>query len=111
MSAGIEQVSFSLLPPLTKDYYTEYPVQFSFRVGYHTLGQFCSLVSGYDKIINLSELHLQRETGNPLYPATASFKVSAFVYKPAPVNPAPASGAAAPRPGAPGAPAKKDQGD
>jgi Tfp pilus assembly protein PilO len=107
-AAGIEQVSFSLLPPSPKEYYTEYPVQFSFRAGYHTLGQFTSLVSGYGKIINLSDLQMTRVTNNNLYPVAVSCKVSAFVYNPAkPAAAAPAKGA---RP-AP-APAKtKDQGD
>jgi|GEM_PF-375682 Tfp pilus assembly protein PilO len=107
-AAGIEQVSFSLLPPSPKEYYTEYPVQFSFRAGYHTLGQFASLVSGYGKIINISDLQLTRATGNPLYPLTAACKVSAFVYNPA--KPAPAA-AGAPKPAAAPAAKKKDQGD
>jgi Tfp pilus assembly protein PilO len=63
-AAGIEQVSFSLLPASPKEYYTEYPIQFSFRAGYHTLGQFTSLVSGYGKIINISDLHLTRVSGD-----------------------------------------------
>jgi Tfp pilus assembly protein PilO len=106
-AAGIEQVSFSLQPPLAKEYYTEYPVQFTFRAGYHTLGQFTSLVSGYGKIINISDLSLKREGANSLYPVTVNCKVSAFVY-----NPAKPAAPKAPGPAAkPGAPAKKDQGD
>jgi len=69
-AAGIEQVSFSLLPALVKEYYTEYPVQFAFRAGYHTLGQFTSLVSGYEKIINITDLQLKRDASNPLYPVS-----------------------------------------
>ena len=104
-TAGIEQISFALLPPIAKDYYTEYPVQFSFRAGYHGLGQFASLISGNDKIINISDLALKREGNNPIYPMVASCRVSAFVY-----NPAPPKAAAAPvvRPGAPPAAGKKD---
>jgi Tfp pilus assembly protein PilO len=102
-AAGIEQVSFSLLPPSPKEYYTEYPVQFSFRAGYHTLGQFTSLVSGYAKIINLSDLVLTRVSGNTLYPVNVTCKVSAFVYNPA--KPA-ATPAGAPRPAAAAAPKK-----
>jgi Tfp pilus assembly protein PilO len=107
-SAGIEQVSFSLLPAVPKEYYTEYPVLFTFRAGYHTLGQFASLISGFDKIINLSELQLKRDPSNTLYPCAVSCKVSAFVYNPA--KPAPAAGPQG-TPAAPGAPAKKEQGD
>jgi type IV pilus assembly protein PilO len=108
-AAGIEQVSFSLLPPSPKEYYTEYPVQFTFRAGYHTLGQFTSLVSGYAKIINISDLQLTRVAGNTLYPVNASCKVSAFVYNPAKPAPAPAAGAA--KPAAAPAAKTKDQGD
>ena len=108
-AAGIEQVSFSLLPPNPKEYYTEYPVQFTFRAGYHTLGQFTSLVSGYAKIINISDLQLTRVSGNTLYPVNASCKVSAFVYNPAKPAPAPAAGAA--KPAAAPAAKTKDQGD
>jgi Tfp pilus assembly protein PilO len=106
-TAGIEQVSFSLLPAMVKEYYTEYPVQFAFRAGYHTLGQFTSLVSGYEKIINITDLQLKRDASNPLYPVSVSCKISAFVYNPA----NPAAPAAAPHPGGPAPAAKKDQGD
>lgn len=105
--AGIEQVSFSLLPAVPKDYYTDYPVQFSFRAGYHTLGQFTSLVSGYEKIINVTDLQLKRDTGNPLYPVSVSCKVSAFVYNPAAPATAPGPAGAKRAP----APAKPEKGD
>jgi Tfp pilus assembly protein PilO len=107
-AAGIEQVSFSLQPPAVKEYYTEYPVLFTFKAGYHTLGQFTSLFSGYGKIIDLTDLQMTRTSGNPLYPVAVTCKISAFVYNPA--KPAPAAKGPAPRPGAPSA-AKKDQGD
>jgi len=97
--AGIEQVSFALMQPLVKEYYTEYPVQFTFRAGYHTLGQFSSLVSGYEKIINIEDLQMKRDTVNPLYPVSVSCKISAFVYNPVPSNPAPHASAPAPAPG------------
>lgn len=97
-TAGIEQVSFTLLAPIKKDYYTEYPVQFSFRAGYHTMGQFASLVSGYDKIINISDLQLKREGGGTLYPVRADCKVSAYVYNPAPPPPPPPTTAPAASP-------------
>jgi Tfp pilus assembly protein PilO len=107
-AAGIEQVSFSLAPPIAKEYYTEYPVQFSFRAGYHTLGQFCSLISGYEKIINLTDLQMKREGGNTLYPVTVSCRISAFVYNPA--KP-PAAAPQGPKPASAAPAAKKDQGD
>jgi type IV pilus assembly protein PilO len=106
-TAGIEQIAFTLGAPIGKEYYTEYPVQFQFRAGYHTLGQFASLISGYEKIINLLDISMKREaTAGSLYPVNVSCKVSAFVYKPAsePVAPDPAK---APAPAAP----KKETGD
>jgi len=108
-AAGIEQVSFSLAPAVVKEYYTEYPVQFTFRAGYHTLGQFASLVSGYEKIINLTDLQMKREGGTSLYPVNATCRISAFVYNPA--KPAPAAAPQASSPAAPGPAGKKDQGD
>ena len=104
-AAGIEQISFSLLPPNAQDYYTEYPVQFSFRAGYHTLGQFTSLISGYEKIINISDIQMKRETGNLLYPMVVNCRVSAFVYNPA--TPAPVA-APAGAPVHPAAASKKE---
>ena len=110
-TAGIEQVSFSLQPPAAKEYYTEYPVTFTFRAGYHTLGQFASLISGYEKIINLSELAMVGVKGNTLYPVSVTCKVSAYVYNPAAAPaPAPAAAPAGPPAKAP-AGGKKEQGD
>jgi Tfp pilus assembly protein PilO len=105
--AGVEQVSFSLLAPIKKDYYTEYPVQFSFRAGYHGFGQFSSLASGFGKIINVNDMQMKREAGNPYYPMTVACRVSAFVYDPAqPLLPA-----APPKSAAPVASPKKEAGD
>ena len=83
--AGIDQVAFSLKPERKDAYYTEKPVEFEFRVGYHSFGQFVSLVSGYDKIINVSNIEFLRKTDNrTLYPATVKCTISAFVYNPEP---------------------------
>ena len=103
-SAGIEEMSFALQTSTPKEYYTEYPVLFTFRAGYHTLGQFASLLSGYEKIINLTDVTMKREGGQTLYTMSVSCKVSAFVYKPASQEAQPA---AAPKPAA----AKKETGD
>lgn len=89
--AGIDQVSFSLRPERKDTYYTEKPVEFEFRVGYHTFGQFASLVSGYDKIINVSSIEFNRKVDKAsLYPATVKCIVSAFIYNPEPPPAAPA---------------------
>jgi len=87
--AGIDQVSFSLKPDKKSTYYTEKPVDFEFRVGYHSFGQFASLISGYDKIINLSNIEITRKTdARSLYPASVKCTVSAFIYNPEPPPPA-----------------------
>lgn len=89
--AGIDQVAFSLKPERRDAYYTEKPVEFEFRVGFHSFGQFASLISGYDKIINLSNIEITRKTDNrSVYPASVKCTISAFIYNPeaAPVAPA-----------------------
>lgn len=83
--AGIDQVSFSLKPARKTTYYTEKPVDFEFRAGYHSFGQFASLISGYDKIVNLSNIEFARKTdAHGLYPASVKCTVSAFIYNPEP---------------------------
>lgn len=101
--AGIDQVAFSLKPERKDTYYTEKPVEFEFRVGFHSFGQFASLVSGYDKIINISNIEFTRKTDNrSFYPAAVKCTISAFVYnpEPPPVEPAKKPAAAAPKAGA-----------
>lgn len=96
--AGIDQVSFALKPERKDTYYTEKPVEFEFRAGYHTFGQFTSLVSGYDKIINVSNIEFTRKGDKgSVYPATVKCTVSAFIYNPEPPPAAPAK-ASAPAP-------------
>ncbi len=83
--AGIDQVAFSLKPERKDSYYTEKPVEFEFRVGFHSFGQFASLVSGYDKIINISNIEFTRKTDNrSIYPASVKCTISAFIYNPEP---------------------------
>jgi Tfp pilus assembly protein PilO len=83
--AGIDQVSFALKPERKDSYYTEKPVEFEFRVGFHSFGQFASLISGYEKIINISNIEFNRKTDNrSVYPASVKCTVSAFIYNPEP---------------------------
>ena len=83
--AGIDQVSFSLKPERRDAYYTEKPVEFEFRVGFHSFGQFASLISGYEKIINISNIELIRKTdARSAYPAAIKCTISAFIYNPEP---------------------------
>lgn len=87
--AGIDQVAFSLKPERKDAYYTEKPVEFEFRVGYHSFGQFAALISGYDKIINISNIEFTRPaTKGGVYPAIVKCTISAFVYNPEPPPPA-----------------------
>ncbi len=81
--AGIDQVSFSLKPERKDAYYTEKPVEFEFRVGFHSFGQFASLISGYEKIINISNIDFGRKSDNrSIYPASVRCTISAFIYNP-----------------------------
>lgn len=104
--AGIDQVSFSLKPERRDTYYTEKPVEFEFRVGYHSFGQFTSLISGYEKIINVSNIEFSRKTDSrSVYPATVKCIISAFVYNP---EPPPVEAAKKPAAPAPKAGSKED---
>ena len=88
--AGIDQVSFALKGEKKTTYYTEKPVDFEFRVGFHSFGQFASLISGYDKIINLSNIEITRKTDSrSVYPAAVKCTISAFIYNPEPPPPEP----------------------
>ena len=87
-NAGIDQSSFALESPIKTTYYTEYPVRFDFRVGYHSFGQFASLISGYEKIINMTNIQFKRADLKSVFPASATCRISAFVYNPqAPADP------------------------
>lgn len=101
-TAGIEQVSFNVEGAVKKDYYTEYPFTFTFKAGYHTFGQFASQVSGYEKIINVSEMQMKREGGKNLWPVAITCRISAFVYNPAPPKPVATATAPAVKPAAAG---------
>lgn len=102
-TAGIDQSAFSLEQPNKKDYYTEYPVKYTYRVGFHTFGHFASLVSGYGKMINLHDVQIKRiAAGKGMFPAEAVCKVTAFVYNPgAPELPPPEDPKAKKKPSAP----------
>ena len=104
--AGIDQVSFSIQPQRKDSYYTEKPVEFEFRVGFHSFGQFASLVSGYDKIINISNIEFTRKPDiRSAYPASVKCTISAFIYNP---EPPPVDSAMKPTAAAPKANAKED---
>ena len=101
-NAGIDQVSFALKPEKKETYYTEKPVEFEFRMGFHSFGQFASLVSGYEKIINITNIDIVRKPdARSTYPAVVKCTISAFIYnpEPPPVEAAKKPAAAPPNPG------------
>ena len=101
-NAGIDQVSFALKPEKKETYYTEKPVEFEFRMGFHSFGQFASLVSGYEKIINITNIDVIRKPdARSTYPAVVKCTISAFIYnpEPPPVEAAKKPAAAPPKPG------------
>lgn len=90
-SAGVDLMSFKLEAAIKKEYFTEHPIEFKLRVGFHTFGHFTSLVSGFEKIINVSDIQLKRLSGGKtLLPAEAICRVTAFVYNPNAVEVPPA---------------------
>ena len=91
-NAGIDQSSFAVKGERKDKYYTERMIDFDFRAGYNTFGLFASQVSGYDRIISLSNLQFTRIDAKGPYPMKVHATVSAYVYNPE----TPAASAAAP---------------
>ena len=88
-NSGIDQSSFSVKGERKDKYYTERTIDFTFRAGYNAFGLFASQVSGYDRIISLSNLQFTRiDSKTSPYPMTVHATVSAYVYNPEPVAPA-----------------------
>ena len=82
-NAGIDQSSFSVKGERKDKYYTERTVDFAFRAGYNNFGLFASQVSGYERIISLSNLEFTRiDSKNSPYAMTVKATVSAYVYNP-----------------------------
>lgn len=92
-AAGLSQMHYKILKPVSKDYYFEHPITFKYRGGYHEVGQFTSLISGFGKIVNISNMTMQRSAQSSLYPLELTATVSAFVYDPTPPKPAPGTAA------------------
>lgn len=104
-NSGIDQSSFAVKGERQDKYYTERTIDFDFRAGYNNFGLFASQVSGYDRIISLSNLQFTRidtKAKASVYPMTVHATISAYVYNPEPAAPAPAP---APRPSAASTPA------
>jgi Tfp pilus assembly protein PilO len=92
---GQMQSQAPVAKPVKAEYYTEYETNYRYPGGFLEYGEFLSYVSGFDKIINISEITMTRNSArNSAYPANIGFKLSVFVYyDSAPAKPA----AAAPR--------------
>ncbi|HZU53667.1 MAG TPA: type 4a pilus biogenesis protein PilO [Holophagaceae bacterium] len=92
-NSGIDQSSFAVKGERKDKYYTERMIDFDFRAGYNNFGLFASQVSGYDRIISLSNLQFTRiDNKASAYPMMVHATISAYVYNPEP----PAAPAAAP---------------
>ena len=82
-NAGIDQSSFSVKGERKDKYYTERMIDFTFRAGYNAFGLFASQVSGYDRIISLSNLQFTRiDSKTSPYAMTVQATISAYVYNP-----------------------------
>jgi type IV pilus assembly protein PilO len=102
-TAGVDQSAFRVAGERRDQYYTERTAEFEFRAGFHTFGQFASQVSGYDKIIGISNMEFNRsQNRNSAYPATVKCIVSAYVYNPVPPPEANPTPVATPKPKAAG---------
>lgn len=88
-NSGIDQSSFSVKGERKDKYYTERMINFTFRAGYNSFGLFASQVSGYERIISLSNLQFTRiDSKTSPYSMTVNATVSAYVYNPEPAAPA-----------------------
>lgn len=107
-TAGMEQASYKAGgSTIHKDkYYTAYPYEFSYRSGFHDFGRFASLISGFEKMVNITGIQMKRSSAT-LYPVTLHFTITAFVYNP---GDKPAT-KATPPPSAPAGKAEKGEGD
>lgn len=85
-------------------YYTAYPYEFTYRAGFHDFGRFASLISGFEKMVNISGIQMKRSSAT-LYPVTLHCTVTAFVYNPGD-KPATKAPPPPPAPKAAGKPAK-----
>jgi Tfp pilus assembly protein PilO len=83
-SVGLNSRSIVNSPKSNKtEYYSEWETNFKYSGGFNEYGNFLSLVSGYDKIINISDMVMERNrTANAVGPVTIDFRLSIYVYDP-----------------------------
>ncbi|MCL1893380.1 MAG: type 4a pilus biogenesis protein PilO [Holophagaceae bacterium] len=71
--------------PIKAEYYSEWDTTYRYIGGYMEYGAFLSYVSGYEKIINISDITMDRNTNSAnknTYPAVINFRLSVYVYDP-----------------------------
>ncbi|MCL1909025.1 MAG: type 4a pilus biogenesis protein PilO [Holophagaceae bacterium] len=71
--------------PINSEYYSEWETTYRYIGGFHEYGEFLSYVSGFEKIINISDITLDRNTNSAnrnTYPVTINFRLSVYVYNP-----------------------------
>jgi Tfp pilus assembly protein PilO len=66
--------------PIKTEYYMEYPTTYKYLGGFHEFGRFLSNVSGYEKIINISDIVMTRDSGKGRNTAAIEFRLSTYVY-------------------------------
>jgi type IV pilus assembly protein PilO len=67
--------------PLRTQYYSEFGTTYRYLGGYHEFGRFLSYVSGFEKIINVSDFAVSRNAlKNNDWTVTIDFRLSVFVY-------------------------------
>jgi type IV pilus assembly protein PilO len=75
--------------PVKNEYYSEYPSVFKYQGGFHEFGHFLSFTSGYEKIINISDIVMTRNANNKnTNSASIEFRLSVYVYDPSADKPA-----------------------
>jgi len=74
--------------PVKHEYHLEYSSVYKYLGGFHEFGNFLSLISGYNKIINISDIVMARETARnrSLNPASIEFRLSVYVYDTKPIE-------------------------
>jgi type IV pilus assembly protein PilO len=90
-ASGLGQaLSWSADRPLKHEHCTEYPTMYKYSGGFHEFGRFLSLVSGFEKIVNVSDIVMTRDAGRATGTAAIEFRLSVYVQDPDPKPKAPA---------------------
>jgi len=84
--SGVEFLLFRPMPPVSKGFYQEYPIDMKVTGTFHQLGNFLSLIANAPRLItveNLEILSLQRgeqSQENTLYTVTAQFTLKTYAF-------------------------------